>query len=70
LSSSVPESDEINRRLATLLREAGIPVILIDRDFVSDPFRSDFDLAGSILSPFLALHRVSMRASLVCLKLS
>jgi DNA-binding LacI/PurR family transcriptional regulator len=42
----VPESDEINRRLATLLREAGIPVILIDRDFVSYPFRSDFDLVG------------------------
>jgi hypothetical protein len=28
----VPESDEINRRLAAMLREAGIPVILIDRD--------------------------------------
>ena len=42
----VPESDEINRRLAAMLREAGIPVILIDRDFVSYPFRSDFDLVG------------------------
>ena len=42
----VPERDEINRRLATMLREAGIPVILIDRDFVRYPFRSDFDLVG------------------------
>jgi LacI family transcriptional regulator len=42
----VPESDEINRGLAAMLREAGIPVILIDRDFVSYPFRSDFDLVG------------------------
>ena len=42
----VPERDEVNRRLATMLREAGIPVILVDRDFVSYPFRSDFDLVG------------------------
>jgi DNA-binding LacI/PurR family transcriptional regulator len=42
----VPERDEINRRLATMLHEAGIPVILVDRDFVSYPFRSDFDLVG------------------------
>jgi LacI family transcriptional regulator len=42
----VPERDEINRRLATMLREAGIPVILVDRDFVPYPFRSDFDLVG------------------------
>ncbi len=41
-----PERDEINRRLATMLREADIPVILVDRDFVSYPFRSDFDLVG------------------------
>ena len=31
----VPERDEVNRRLATVLREAGIPVVLVDRDFVS-----------------------------------
>jgi DNA-binding LacI/PurR family transcriptional regulator len=42
----VPERDEINRRLAIMLREAGIPVILVDRDFVQYPFRSDFDLVG------------------------
>src|SRR6516225_7043367 len=42
----VTESGEVNRRLATLLREADIPVILIDRDFVSYPSRSDFDLVG------------------------
>ena len=42
----VPISDEINRQLATMLRDAGIPVILIDRDFAPFPFRSDFDLVG------------------------
>ena len=42
----VPETDEVNRRLATMLRDAGIPVILLDRDFVPYPFRSDFDLVG------------------------
>jgi DNA-binding LacI/PurR family transcriptional regulator len=41
-----PVSDEINRRLATMLRDAGVPVILIDRDFAPYPFRSDFDLVG------------------------
>lgn len=42
----VPERDEVNRRLATMLREAGIMVILVDRDFVPYPFRSEFDLVG------------------------
>jgi len=42
----VPERDEVNGRLATMLREAGIPIILIDRDFAPYPYRSDFDLVG------------------------
>jgi len=42
----VPETDEVNRRLATMLRDAGIPGILLDRDFVPYPFRRDFDLVG------------------------
>ena len=29
-----------------MLREAGAPLILVDRDFVSYPFRSDLDLVG------------------------
>lgn len=42
----VPERDQANRRLAELLREAGIPVILLDRDLQPFPYRSDFDLIG------------------------
>jgi DNA-binding LacI/PurR family transcriptional regulator len=37
---------QANIRLAESLREAGIPVILIDRDLTSFPQRSDFDLVG------------------------
>jgi len=37
---------EANRSLAESLREAGIPVVLIDRDLLNFPERSDFDLVG------------------------
>ncbi len=40
----VPEKEEANRRLAVMLREAGIPVILLDRDVTPFPARSDFDV--------------------------
>lgn len=42
----VPEKEPANRRLAELLRQSGIPVILLDRDLQSFPNRSDFDLVG------------------------
>ena len=42
----VPEKEETNRRLTVMLREAGIPVVLLDRDLPSYPFRSDFDVVG------------------------
>ena len=42
----LPAQDEANRRLAELLRQAGIPVVLLDRDLESFPSRSDFDLVG------------------------
>ena len=42
----VPERDHANRRLAESLRRAGIPVVLLDRDLLSFPNRSDFDLVG------------------------
>jgi LacI family transcriptional regulator len=42
----VPEQVQANRRLAEKLRQAGIPVVLLDRDLVSFPNRSDFDLVG------------------------
>ncbi len=40
------QKDEINRRIAELLDQAGIPVVLIDRDLVPFPQRSQHDLVG------------------------
>jgi GntR family transcriptional regulator of arabinose operon len=40
------QRDEINRRIAELLDQAGIPVVLIDRDLVPFPQRSKHDLVG------------------------
>ena len=42
----VSEKESANRRLAETLRQAGIPVVLLDRDLQSFPNRSDFDLVG------------------------
>lgn len=42
----VTEKESANRRLAETLRQAGIPVVLLDRDLQSFPNRSDFDLVG------------------------
>lgn len=42
----VPHKDEVNRRLAGMLQEAKVPVVLIDRDFCPYPLRSDLDLVG------------------------
>lgn len=42
----LPEHGQANRRLAEALRQAGIPVILLDRDLQPFPNRSDFDLVG------------------------
>ena len=38
--------DEFNRRIVGLLDQAGIPVVLIDRDLVAFPERSRHDLVG------------------------
>jgi LacI family transcriptional regulator len=38
-----PDQDEANRRLAETLRQAGIPVVLLDRDLLPFPNRSNFD---------------------------
>ena len=40
------EKDIINRRIAEALDKAGIPVVLLDRDLVSYPGRSHYDLVG------------------------
>jgi LacI family transcriptional regulator len=41
-----PGQEPANRHLAESLREAGIPVVLIDRDMHDFPRRSEFDLVG------------------------
>lgn len=38
--------DAINREIIKSLRGAGIPVVLLDRDYLAYPERSDFDLVG------------------------
>ena len=40
------QKDEFNRRISGLLEQAGIPVVLIDRDLVAFPERSRYDLVG------------------------
>jgi LacI family transcriptional regulator len=40
------EKEKANERLATRLRDAGIPVVLLDRDLRAFPGRSDFDLVS------------------------
>jgi LacI family transcriptional regulator len=42
----VKDKEAANRSMAVMLREAGIPVILLDRDLTPFPARSDFDLVG------------------------
>lgn len=41
-----PQKDAINRGIAGVLDKAGIPVVLLDRDLVSYPERSRYDLVG------------------------
>jgi DNA-binding LacI/PurR family transcriptional regulator len=42
----IPGKDAINRRIASALDEARIPVVLLDRDYVKYPGRSNHDLVG------------------------
>ena len=42
----IPDKDSINRRIATALDSARIPVVLLDRDYVKYPGRSYHDLVG------------------------
>ena len=41
-----PEKDAINRRIAEVFDRAGIPLMLLDRDLVPYPERSQYDLVG------------------------
>ena len=40
------EKDAINRRIAEVFDRAGIPIVLLDRDLVPYPERSQYDLVG------------------------
>ena len=40
------EKEGASRRLAEALRQAGIPVVFLDRDVLPFPIRSDFDVVG------------------------
>lgn len=42
----IEEREEVNQRIATRLRDAGIPVVLLDRDLRALPNRSDFDVVS------------------------
>lgn len=41
-----PQKDVVNGRIAEKFRNAGIPVVLIDRDFLDFPNRSNYDLVS------------------------
>lgn len=41
-----PEKDSVNRKICKEFDEAGIPVVLLDRDLVAYPDRSPYDLVG------------------------
>lgn len=43
---SIPEREEVNREISNMLWEAGIAVVLLDRDVLEFPARSQFDLVG------------------------
>ncbi|MEY3226134.1 MAG: GntR family transcriptional regulator [Planctomyces sp.] len=60
------DSRSVNLQLLDLLRHAGIAVVLIDRDFMPFPLRSDYDLVAldNVQAGFLAadhLLRLGMR---------
>lgn len=42
----VPDADTLNRKICRRIKEAGIPIVLIDRDILAFPGRSDFDLVS------------------------
>jgi len=64
-----PGQEQANRRLAESLREAGIPVVLIDRDLMEFPGRSDFDLVGldNMTSGYMvAEHLIKLGCKRMC----
>ncbi|MDR3792820.1 MAG: GntR family transcriptional regulator [Terracidiphilus sp.] len=43
---SAPERASVNLRIASTLRDAQVPIVLLDRDLTEFPVRSGFDLVG------------------------
>jgi len=43
---TVPNRATVNRQISTMLHEAGIPIVLLDRDILEFPARSQHDLIG------------------------
>lgn len=41
-----PQKDEVNARIADALRQARIPIVLLDRDLYDFPRRSEYDIVG------------------------
>jgi LacI family transcriptional regulator len=65
----LPDKESANRRLAETLRQAGIPVVLLDRDLQSFPNRSDFDLVGidNVAGGYLlAEHLIKLGCRNIC----
>lgn len=65
----LPGKESANRRLAETLRQAGIPVVLLDRDLQSFPNRSDFDLVGidNVAGGYLlAEHLIKLGCQHIC----
>jgi LacI family transcriptional regulator len=56
----VAEGNKMNQQLGEILRQAGIPVVLLDRDLQSFPNRCDFDLVGidNLAGGFLLAQRL------------
>lgn len=50
------DKDKVSKRVVEQLRRAGIAVVLLDRDLVPFPFRSDLDLIGidNVMAGYLA----------------
>ena len=64
-----PGQEEANTRLAESLREAGIPAVLLDRDLLNFPERSDFDLVGidNMAGGYLvAQHLIKLGCRRIC----
>jgi DNA-binding LacI/PurR family transcriptional regulator len=51
-----PDKDKVSKRTVEQLRRAGIAVVLLDRDLLPFPLRSDFDLIGidNVMAGYLA----------------